>query len=213
MDVSVLITGFGPYPGARSNPSGPLALRLARRQRPAFADAQRIAHVFPTSYAAVDRELPELIARHRPGAIVMFGLAPGSRHVRIEMQARNAMSRLIPDIDGVVPRRRAIRPGAPARLSGRAPTMRLLAAARLAGVKAVLSRNAGRYLCNYLYWRAIEATAERDISRLVVFVHIPKVRSNLLPWHRVFRNPSFDDLVRAAESILLAVLAAGRRLR
>jgi pyroglutamyl-peptidase len=213
MSTTLLITGFGPFPGTRSNPSGPLALQLAHRRRPAFGDTRCIAHVFPTSYAAVERELPELITRHRPHAIVMFGLAPGSRNVRIETQAHNAISRLIPDMDGVVPRRRAIRPGASARLAGRAPMIRLLAEARLAGVKAVVSRNAGRYLCNYLYWRAIEATAESDDSHLVVFIHIPKVRSTLLPWFRVFRNPRFDDLLRAGEGIVLAVLAAARRQR
>jgi pyrrolidone-carboxylate peptidase len=33
--TTVLITGFGRFPGAPSNPSGPLALALAKRRRPA----------------------------------------------------------------------------------------------------------------------------------------------------------------------------------
>ena len=59
--LMMLSPGVEPFPGAPINPTGPLAVRLAKRRRPAFADTKRIAHVFPTSYAAVDRELPRLV--------------------------------------------------------------------------------------------------------------------------------------------------------
>jgi pyrrolidone-carboxylate peptidase len=39
--VRVLITGFGPFPGAPFNPSAALAKALARRRRPAFAGIER----------------------------------------------------------------------------------------------------------------------------------------------------------------------------
>jgi len=75
MALTVLITGFGPFPGAPFNPTAALAKRLARRRRPALSGTDRIAHVFPTSYAAVERELPDLIDRHRPDLVLLFGLA------------------------------------------------------------------------------------------------------------------------------------------
>ena len=61
--IRVLITGFGRFPGAPFNPTAALARRLATKRRPALADAFRTAHVFRTSYAAVENELPKLIAR------------------------------------------------------------------------------------------------------------------------------------------------------
>ena len=60
--TTILVTGFGPFPGAPFNPTGPLVQRLARVRRPALADVTIVPHVFATSYAAVDRELPALIA-------------------------------------------------------------------------------------------------------------------------------------------------------
>ncbi len=84
MPLTVLITGFGPFPGAPFNPTAALAENLARRRRPALSEVRRIAHVFPTSYAAVERELPDLIARYRPDLVLLFGLAPRTPHVRIE---------------------------------------------------------------------------------------------------------------------------------
>ena len=61
MTATILITGFGPFPGAPFNPTEPLAMELARRRHPAFANVRRVAHVFPVSYAAIDRELPALL--------------------------------------------------------------------------------------------------------------------------------------------------------
>src|SRR5919201_5763816 len=103
MALTVLITGFGPFPGAPFNPTAALAKALARCRRPALDELDRIAHVFPTSYAAVERELPELIARHRPDLVLLFGLAPRTPHLRIEARARNRRSTLFADVDGARP--------------------------------------------------------------------------------------------------------------
>src|SRR5439155_15223715 len=61
MPLTILITGFGPFPGAPFNPTGALVELLAR-QSPVQAGTRRVAHVFTTSYDTVDRELPALIA-------------------------------------------------------------------------------------------------------------------------------------------------------
>jgi len=201
--TTLLITGFGPFPGAPKNPSGPLALRLARRRRPALADTRCIAHVFPTSYAAMERELTALVARHRPDAILMFGLAARSKYLRIETQADNAISTLFADAKRSKPAARLLTKNGPRSRPARAPTAQLLTAARATGVPARLSRDAGRYLCNAVFWRALEASARRDGPRVVAFVHLPGRK----------RNFSSADLLRAGEAILLAVLAAGRRVR
>ena len=100
MTATILITGFGPFPGAPFNPSEPLALELARRRHPAFAGVRRVAHVFRVTYEAVDAELPALIAREKPAALVMFGLAARTKHVRIETRAFDGV--LCPYPDGTL---------------------------------------------------------------------------------------------------------------
>jgi pyroglutamyl-peptidase len=207
MTATILITGFGPFPGAPFNPSEPLALELARRRHPAFASVRRVAHVFPVTYDAVDRELPALIAREKPAALVMFGLAARTKHVRIETRARNVLTRIVPDADGQIPLAATIAPGAPITLPLRAPAQRLLMAALATGVPAALSRDAGHYLCNYLCWRAAEA-ARAGVLRLAAFIHVPGVR-------RVQVQPrppalTLDDLAEAGEAIVRAAVAAAR---
>jgi pyroglutamyl-peptidase len=207
---TVVLTGFGPFPGAAFNPTSLLVHQLATRRRQTLADIQRIAHVFPTSYAAVEKELPALISRHRPDAVLMFGLAPRTLHLRIETRARNAASRLAPDVKGQISLSARIKPGGPALLGGRAPFAKLLAAARGARVPVHLSCNAGSYLCNYLYWRALEAKP-RGKPPLVVFVHVPPLRKAHVPRGRSNkRRLSSADLARAGEAILLALVSATR---
>jgi pyroglutamyl-peptidase len=218
MAATILLTGFGPFPGAPFNPTGPLVKELARRRTPALRHIRRVAHVFPTSYQAVDRDLPALLTREQPDALIMFGLAPRRRLISIETWARNALSCALPDASGHLPAASMIVPGGHAVLALRSPAQRLVAAVRAVRISAALSRDAGSYLCNYLCWRAGEA-AERDgVPRLVAFVHVPHVPANVRvpsaraqPLSRSQPRITFDDLVRAGELIMRAAAAAPAR--
>jgi pyroglutamyl-peptidase len=209
MRKTILLTGFGPFPGVARNPTDALVQRLARRRRPALADTRRIAHVFRTSYEAVETELPRLIKQLRPDLVLMFGVAARTPYVRIESRAVNARSALHPDVDARVPRRTAIRAGGPTDLRTRAPVQKLLTAARKSGVPVALSRNAGRYLCNFSYWQALDAAGRGrpNAPRLVQFIHVPRIRYG--PWRTRMPKrppPALDDLVRTGEAILMALL-------
>jgi pyroglutamyl-peptidase len=208
--TTILVTGFGRFHGAPVNPSGVLVERIGRSRCPAFAGIELIPHVFPTSYAAVDQQLPNLLARHRPDAIVMFGLAARTKHLRIELQARNRTI-LFPDANGFSPKARLIRPHGPTTLVGRAAFSRVTAAARGAGVRAMLSHNAGSYVCNYLYWRAIEYGSPPKGPLVVFFVHVPSVQISRRSGRGRGSGFRFANLVRAAEAILRVALADLRR--
>jgi pyroglutamyl-peptidase len=205
--MNILLTGFGPFPGAPFNPTGRLVEKLAASRKLARAGVRRAAHVFRTSYETVDRELPLLMAREKPDVLVMFGLASRTRHVCIETRARNARSRTIPDVGGSVADSGTIVLGAATSLELRAPAQRLARAARTAGVDARLSHDAGSYLCNYLCWRATEAAAQPGGPKLAAFVHVPLVGR---PGSSRRGPLTFDDLVRAGEAIVLAAMAAAR---
>src|ERR1700710_402579 len=97
--LRILITGFGPFPGAPHNPTMPLVARLLRLRRPAFSEGELSGHIFPVTYKAVERGLPRLLAEPPPHALLMFGLASRTPHGRIETRARNAGTRLWPDAD------------------------------------------------------------------------------------------------------------------
>jgi pyroglutamyl-peptidase len=153
--------------------------------------------------------VPKLFAA-KPDIVLIFGLAGRRRQLCIETRARNAVSLLFPDAGGHRPRQGVIVSAEPASRRGNAPFVHLLAAARARGLPARLSRDAGRYLCNYAYWRALQRT--RGGRPLVAFVHIPPVRRISRPLrHGRYRPPALTDLSVAAEALLIALVAASRR--
>jgi pyroglutamyl-peptidase len=195
----ILITGFGAFPGAPYNPTRVLVERLMRLRRPAFDDVELSSHLFHVTYATVDRELPGLLKRQRPHALLMFGLAARTPYLRIETRARNAITTIWPDADGTRIRKGSIASGADALLFG-PHTAKLLRAALATGIDARTSRDAGAYLCNYLSWRAIEATRHQDGPHLAAFIHVP-----LLARDGTARIPggiSLETLVDAGEAML-----------
>jgi pyroglutamyl-peptidase len=209
--LRILLTGFGPFPGAPCNPTQPLVARLLRLRRPAFSDVELSGHIFPVTYKAVDRELPELLAKRRPQALLMFGLASRTPYLRIETRARNAVTTLWPDADHTSVRKGSIAPGTAAMMFG-PHTARLLRAAEATGVDARASRDAGSYLCNYLSWRAIEAVDTGHGPRLAAFVHVPLLarggaRQRKGATHRI----TLEELVDAGEAMLLEMVRLTRQ--
>jgi pyroglutamyl-peptidase len=203
----ILITGFEPFPGAPFNPTQPLVERLMRLRRPALAEVELSSHVFPVTYSAVDRQLPELLETRRPHALLMFGLAARTSWVRIETRARNAVTMLWPDADHAQVRKGSIAGDRDA-LSFGPHTAKLLRAALGTGIDARASRNAGSYLCNYLSWRAIEATSRDDGPRLAAFIHVPLLARDSAA--QVPGRITLEQLVDAGEAMLMEMVRLAR---
>lgn len=201
--LRVLVTGFGPFPGAPFNPTMPLVERLSALRRPALSDVEITGHIFHVTYETVDRELPDLIARLQPQALLMFGLANRTPYLRIEARARNAVSTHLPDADGNRAQKSSIVIGADARLFG-PHSANLLNAARATGIDVRRSRDAGTYLCNYLSWRAIEATQKPGGPALAQFVHVPLLANDKAS------GITLEQLVDAGEAILMEMVKLTR---
>ncbi|WP_246688311.1 peptidase C15 [Methylobacterium sp. WL120] len=194
----LLITGFGPFPGMPRNPSAALARRLERssRLRLALGRALRV-RVLDTTYDAVGTQLvPELT--QAPAAVLMLGVASRAKRIRVEARACNRASRFYPDASG--------RPSASLTLDPAEPAARhavvapqALAILRRHGLAVVGSRDAGRYLCNASYFRALAEPCP------VLFVHIPPVSSVKRPRDAV--RPQRGRLDPAAQAQALTEVA------
>lgn len=206
----ILVTGFGPFPGAPFNPTEPLVARLLQLRRPALGDVELSGHIFPVTYKDVDRQLPDLLARHRPHALLMFGLASRTPHVRIETRARNAITTLWPDAGHARVRKGSISPTADALIFG-PHTARLLRAAKGSGIDARASRNAGSYLCNYLSWRAIEASRGDKGPRFAAFVHVPVLARDVSRRKGTPHRITLEELVDAGEAMLVEMVRLTRQ--
>jgi pyroglutamyl-peptidase len=207
--LRVLLTGFGPFPGAPNNPTQPLVARLSRLRRPAFDGVEFATHIFPVTYAAIDRQLPEVLEKVRPDALLMFGLAARTSYLRIETRARNAVTMLWPDAANTRSRKGAIAANADAMMFG-PHTAKLLRAARLTGIDARASRDAGAYLCNYLSWRAIESVNAGG-PKVAAFIHIPLLARSGASRRQGAPRITLEELVDAGEAMLIEMVRSARR--
>lgn len=194
---TLLVTGFGPFPGVPANPSAVLARQVARLRRPALARFRIRVEVLPTRWDGLDG-LAALIARRRPAAVLMLGVAARRQLVCVEGRAVNA-ARPAPDAAKAHPAAVRLAPEGPDARPSTARLAPLLAALRRHGVPARLSRDAGRYLCNASYFRALETAGAAPVA----FVHLPGRSGRPRGVGRV-------RMVRALSDLLVALAAQAR---
>jgi pyroglutamyl-peptidase len=200
--MRILITGFGPFPGAPSNPTMRLARHAGRVRRMRFRGVERIVRLLPTTWAMI-ADVHGDVAALAPDAVLMFGLAGRRRAVTPEARGLNRASTLRADAAGKAAGTRALSKGAPLAARGVIDAQRMVAAMRRAGLPAAVSRDAGDYLCNALLWRVLETGAP------CIFVHVPRPLRPSLPKGRLRRpRPTMRQLEQAAEAALAEVLRA-----
>ena len=171
--LRILVCAFGPFPGVPVNPSQQLAADLLRLRRPALHGMEIALDILPTRWDAL-AQLDARLDAFDPDAVLLFGVAARRRRVSIEMLAANA-ARAAPDAARRHSPGHRLVVGGPPLLRSHVPAGPLAHALRRAGIAAVPSRDAGRYLCNASYFHALAwATRQRGRPRPVLFVHLPR---------------------------------------
>ena len=153
--MKILVTAFGPFDGRLENASS-LALGGLKQ---AFPDLH--TRILPVDSVIAPARLKQALRHLRPDVLVMLGEAAGSRQVRLEEIAWNELDFKIPDIAGRQPTRRPIRAGASPMLHATLPCKRIHKRLLAEGHDAVLSADPGRYLCNQVFYAALDYLGKR----------------------------------------------------
>lgn len=210
--ISLLVTGFGRYPGVRQNPTAMLMRRVVARLNRQMQTQARVAHggELTVSYARARHELASLMTAHVPDAVLLLGLAARARWVRIERYARNLDSPLHPDSAGQGGATYAAASSLPlAATGGIEPALHAMLAQ---GIRARPSPSAGRYLCNAVYATALAGAHGKP----VLFVHVPYPRgpAGQKPARRSLAwQPKALKLERALTEIAGGLMRQARRIR
>ncbi len=207
---SLLVTGFGRFPGVQTNPTTSLVWRVTRLMNKRSFGGLVTGKVLTVSYAAALPELDASIHATCPDAMLLLGLAGSAREVRVERYGRLGNSPLQSDATGKGGTAHAAGTGRP--LAATAALQPALAVLQAGGVRAKLSHSAGRYLCNAVYAAALSQAAGRP----VLFVHIPyprpapgtRPRNQTRSW-----RPSPAQLEQSLSRIGLQLALASRRLK
>lgn len=167
--MKVMVTGFEPFGGDRSNPSWEAVQALPDRVGP----AEIIMCEIPTAFEKAARLIREKLDETRPDALLCLGLYGGSPSIRVERVAVNLQDARIPDNDGARPQDTPICLGGPDAYFATLPTRKIVEAIASAGIPAVLSYSAGTYVCNTLLYSALDHLAQRGRHIPCGFLHIP----------------------------------------
>ena len=167
---TILVTGFEPFGGEAVNASWEAARKLDGWRLGEFA---AVARLLPCAYDASVKELVRAIETLKPEAVLMTGQAAQRAVVCVERFARNLDDAAAPDNLGHLRKAVAIAEGAPERLEAAAPVKAIAGAIREAGIPARVSRSAGGFVCNHLYFGALQYLRDTGRATPAVFVHLP----------------------------------------
>lgn len=199
MMISVVATGFGPFPGAPVNPTEELMRQLAVNPPLLGDDVAFQSFVLPTEYAGLDERLRLIGAMARPDIAIHFGLAHSASGFRLERLARNRLEPGRVDAAGGIPASAVVVEGAPD-LDSTLPLARIETALRAHGLPVVFSDDCGAYLCNAIFYQSRGGLVEAFQPEMAGFVHVPAT------------SPSFTaaQLEDGARLILAETVAAWR---
>jgi pyroglutamyl-peptidase len=205
---TILVTGFEPFGGETVNASWEAAQRLEGWRH---GDAAAVARLLPCAYDASVKILISAIETLRPDALLMAGQAARRAVVCVERFAHNLDDATAPDNDGALRRALRISRAAPEWLEARAPVRTIARAIKEAGIPARVSRDAGGFVCNHLYFGALQYLGEKRSAIPAVFVHLP-VTPEQAPRganEKRLTPTEASDALRAAAAAILDELKAG----
>jgi pyroglutamyl-peptidase len=199
---TILVTGFEPFGGETVNASWEAAQKLEGWRH---GDTVAVTRLLPCAYDASVKTLVNAIETLRPDALLMTGQAARRAVVCVERFAHNLDDATAPDNDGALRRGLRISRGAPDWLEASSSVRTIASAINEAGISARVSRNAGAFVCNHLYFGALQYLSEKRSAIPAVFVHLPVTPEQAPPGASAKRLTPAQaaDALRAAAKALL----------
>ncbi|UJR15378.1 hypothetical protein I4U23_002326 [Adineta vaga] len=170
----VLITGFGPFHSVLVNPSWEVAKAL-KTYLEWTCPVHIIIEQMHVTYDDVSNRIPDCWLKYNPTLVIHIGVAVGTKEIQIERYACNN-NYCYPDNNGTIPDSgRCIKTNAPKTLKTLLPIDDICERVqRRTNVPVIVSDDAGRFLCEYIYYQSLFIDPKRT-----VFVHIPDSNEDL----------------------------------
>jgi pyroglutamyl-peptidase len=171
MTHTVLLTGFGPFPGVAVNASALLVPKLARAARARFPGVAIRTAILPTQWQAGPARAKSAIARCQPDTVIHFGVSGRAAGFVIERRAVNACE-AVPDGAGYLPAAPHLDPGGPKSRTSTFPAAAIIARLKALELPVIASTDAGQYLCNAVLFQSL-GLPDTGGTANIGFVHIP----------------------------------------
>ncbi len=201
--MRILMTGFTPFPGVDVNPTQLLLRYFQDETVPLPANVQLIPEILPTAFETAEFRIRQLIRDELPDVVLGFGVAQKREAINIERVAHNWDEATIPDNNGVQLIGQKIVLDGPEIYTSTLPIERMLAALQGLNIATVLSDNAGRYVCNHVFYCARHEIDQLGLDIPCGFVHVPGLAGT-----GDFPGMTIEQLLDAVQSCLKVISGA-----
>ncbi|KAI8914400.1 hypothetical protein EDD86DRAFT_244605 [Gorgonomyces haynaldii] len=166
--MSVLVTGFGPFRRTDNNPSWIAARHLPDK----LYGLEIVKEEVLVEYAPVKQQWKQHLLQLQPKMVIHMGLGhPGP--FRIETKACNGPY-VIPDVKGQKPTNGTCCDDTDTLVLDTLLDFKTVhEKARQLGIDVELSYDAGKYLCEFIYFTSMECFSQQHLRVPTVFIHMP----------------------------------------
>lgn len=170
---TILLTGFGPFPGISQNVSERFVPKLAHLAARRFSAHRVVARILPTEWERAPARLQTLYERERPKLVLHFGVSSEASSYVLEQVARNTCT-LAEDAAGALPADSVVVRGGAHTLPAKLPAEEIVRRLSDLRVPIVTSDDAGSYLCNTILYQSLLIAERLGAPDAVGFFHIPQ---------------------------------------
>lgn len=176
--LNLTISGFGPFYETKTNASEQIVKYIDSADL--FAYNYRLTtYTFPVIYQNSYELLERVINESKPDIFLLLGVRKAANDLHLERIARNLDDSDIPDNRNVIRKnRRIVDECSVLQHVSDLPLDTFAETLRSSGVPAIVSENAGGYICNHYYFLAQQICEMTSNQVVCLFVHIPPLRSN-----------------------------------
>ncbi|OXU23998.1 hypothetical protein TSAR_006264 [Trichomalopsis sarcophagae] len=172
VQTTVLVTGFGPFGNYKVNPSWEAVKLLPKLfDESEKSDIKLIIEEIAVAYESVSSKVKELWQKHRPSIIVHVGVSYVANCLTIECQA-NSKGYNRPDVFDKCPKEENI-DHITLKTKCNVQDLCEIVSKKLEdkNCKVCISYDAGRYLCEYIYYQSLSIEEPQ-----VLFIHVPETK-------------------------------------
>jgi len=169
---TILLTGFGAFPGVAQNVTAELVPKLAKSARVLFSGYDIVAEILPVAWTRAPERLGAILGNKTPVLALHFGVSSTAKGFRIEARGRNVCAARC-DADGALPAMPRILPTGPDTLPSTLPVDAIMARLKRADIPCCTSNDAGDYLCNAVLYQSLVTAAAAPRPFMACFIHLP----------------------------------------
>lgn len=206
MIVKILLTGFEPFGDLEVNPSQVILEKILDRQT--LCNIHEISTaILPVSFDSAGSVIKRSIQEFKPDIILSLGLSETSDSITLERKAINLKQNIEPQ-NARNKGLKLILLGCPIIYKSTLPLERIYRLLKDRNIPVTLSDNAGRYVCNYVFYLACHQIKLLENNGRAGFIHVPLMSEQILESNSNAPCLPLNLMVNAIESCIETIISS-----